>query len=87
MRSFHAIPTIRVADPGSDKLIGEHTDYNEGFVLFPMAIPMGIVAVSRDTESGVFCEHTVGDQLPGPNTIVTFNTAHAIRKTSVQSKK
>ncbi len=36
---FHAIPTVRVAAPGRVNLIGEHTDYNEGFV-FPMVGPL-----------------------------------------------
>lgn len=30
---FRSIPTVRVVAPGRVNLIGEHTDYNEGFVL------------------------------------------------------
>lgn len=32
---FQASPTIAVCAPGRVNLIGEHTDYNDGFV-FPM---------------------------------------------------
>ena len=32
---FHTSPTIAVCAPGRVNLIGEHTDYNDGFV-FPM---------------------------------------------------
>ncbi|MDX2247819.1 MAG: galactokinase [Bacteroidia bacterium] len=39
--SFHQNPTLVIA-PGRINLIGEHTDYNEGFVL-PAAIDKGIV--------------------------------------------
>ncbi|XP_078691188.1 galactokinase-like [Branchiostoma floridae x Branchiostoma belcheri] len=45
-------PTIAVCGPGRVNLIGEHTDYNEGFV-FPMALPMVTVVVGRRTDTGV----------------------------------
>lgn len=38
---FHEVPTYIVRAPGRVNLIGEHTDYNEGFVL-PMAINRAI---------------------------------------------
>ncbi len=41
-----ATPTLAGVAPGRVNLIGEHTDYNDGFV-FPMAIPfVTAVAVS-----------------------------------------
>ncbi|GAB6021267.1 Galactokinase [Chamberlinius hualienensis] len=40
-----------VAAPGRVNLIGEHTDYNGGFVL-PMAIPLYTVIVARKNDTG-----------------------------------
>jgi galactokinase len=40
-QQFHTSPTFLVRAPGRVNLIGEHTDYNEGFVL-PMAIERAI---------------------------------------------
>jgi hypothetical protein len=40
--------------PGRVNLIGDHTDYNEGFV-FPMALEAGTVVVGARTEAGRGC--------------------------------
>jgi galactokinase len=51
---FGAMPDFIVRAPGRVNLIGEHTDYNEGFV-FPMAIDRATwIALSPRTDSRVF---------------------------------
>jgi galactokinase len=51
VEEFGEEPEIIVYSPGRVNLIGEHTDYSEGFVM-PIAIGMGIwVAISKNTES------------------------------------
>jgi galactokinase len=45
-QTFTGLPDLTVTAPGRVNLIGEHTDYNEGFVL-PMAVNRGISIVGR----------------------------------------
>jgi len=55
---FHAVPAVMLHAPGRINIIGEHTDYNGGFVL-PAAIDKGIdLAVSKrnDGEIHLFAE-------------------------------
>ncbi|XKL67242.1 hypothetical protein PGB90_010662 [Kerria lacca] len=42
-------PEIAAIAPGRVNLIGEHTDYNEGFV-FPMALPMVTIILGKKTD-------------------------------------
>lgn len=44
--SYNAEPTVVARAPGRVNLIGEHTDYNDGFVL-PMALPFDTVIAAR----------------------------------------
>ncbi len=48
-RRFGAAPELGVRSPGRVNLIGDHTDYHEGFVL-PMAIERAIFFVARRRE-------------------------------------
>lgn len=50
-RLFEDEPTIVVRAPGRVNLIGEHTDYNDGFVL-PMAIDRGVWVALRPRDDG-----------------------------------
>lgn len=54
---FGAEPTVAVA-PGRVNLIGEHTDYNDGFVL-PMAIGRAVVVAFRPRNDRTLRGHSV----------------------------
>lgn len=51
---FLASPTYVVRAPGRVNLLGEHTDYNDGFVL-PMAIDHAVWIALRPREDGQVC--------------------------------
>ena len=56
---FQREPTIAVAAPGRVNLIGEHTDYNDGFVL-PMAIDRyTVIAADRAPSEATVFSRTV----------------------------
>ena len=50
-RHFGSLPQAVVRAPGRVNLIGEHTDYNDGFVL-PMAIDRAIWMALRPRDDG-----------------------------------
>lgn len=52
--NYGCLPSHCGVAPGRVNLIGEHTDYNNGYVL-PMALPMVTVAVGKMTDEG-FCQ-------------------------------
>ncbi|HEY7595026.1 MAG TPA: galactokinase [Actinophytocola sp.] len=53
-------PTGVWSAPGRVNLIGEHTDYNDGFVL-PFALPYRIAVAAQARSDGLFAVTTVGD--------------------------
>ncbi|KAM9296702.1 galactokinase [Gastrophryne carolinensis] len=61
-------PEVAVFAPGRVNLIGEHTDYNEGFVL-PMAIPYITVIVGSKREDGKICLLTTAEGADKPHKV------------------
>jgi len=55
---YGTIPTIIAVAPGRVNLIGEHTDYNGGFVL-PAAIDRHMVIAASPREDALVCLHSV----------------------------
>jgi galactokinase len=55
--AFGGKPEGRWWAPGRVNLIGEHTDYNDGFVL-PLALPQGVAAAARVTDAPVLRVHS-----------------------------
>ena len=60
---FMAHPSFAVRAPGRVNIIGEHTDYNDGFVL-PMAIDQAILIALRRREDGRVIVHSLEQAEP-----------------------
>ena len=96
-KCFGHAPRWMVAAPGRVNLIGEHTDYNDGFVL-PMAIDRYIViAADRDTDTpgdaaqqrrpgkppASACARRAAASRPGPTTSAASSPASSSAASSV----
>ncbi|CAL1540410.1 unnamed protein product [Lymnaea stagnalis] len=64
-KRFGSKPSVAARAPGRVNLIGEHTDYNNGFVL-PMALPMFTVIVGNPTAAGICRVETLSDSTDEP---------------------
>lgn len=74
-RLYKEEPSVGVFAPGRVNLIGEHTDYNDGFVM-PFAIPFVTVVVGARTERG---PTHVSSTFSGDE-IVSFNIDKSLAK-------
>ena len=66
---------ILISSPGRINIIGEHTDYNEGFV-FPAAIDKGIIAAIG--KSNTFTKHMETHKLQ-IRFVICYNTKRCMQ--------
>lgn len=65
VQEFGEEPQLATCAPGRVNLIGEHTDYNDGFVL-PMALPMLTVVVGKPNTGHEACVVTLNKDADQP---------------------
>src|SRR5260370_23609586 len=78
---FGRSPTVITQAPGRVNLIGEHTDYNGGFVL-PTAIPQGAqveLAPREDQTLRVWSSAMVAHQRPKRSTHIQISIIHSYK--------
>lgn len=68
--TFSSAPTIAVAAPGRVNLIGEHVDYNDGFV-FPLALEKNTYVVGSPLPASAPACEVVAEAFPGAVTTFT----------------
>lgn len=76
---FGGSPTVRVSAPGRVNLIGEHTDYNGGFVL-PIAIERRTYIAGSVHPTGSQCRLVTANQ--GTSEVVIFTASEGVLKPS-----
>lgn len=72
LSTFGSEPQWTVAAPGRVNLIGEHTDYNDGFVL-PMAIDRYVVIAAGPSPTGSPADFTLHSELTGETKSFTLS--------------
>ncbi|XP_075224758.1 galactokinase-like [Lycorma delicatula] len=70
-KEFGVLPEKAARAPGRVNLIGEHTDYNDGFVL-PMALPLVTIVVGKKNNSDDCRIKTLSENCDKP-TLVVFS--------------
>jgi galactokinase len=70
---YRSGPAYLFRAPGRVNLIGEHTDYNHGYVL-PVALDRDVLLIARPRDDAVVVLHNVEPQFPS----VTFSAAREI---------
>jgi len=75
---FGEVPSIRVSAPGRVNVIGEHTDYNGGFVM-PIAIEKRTHVVGRVHAGGTLCR-VVSTDTPDGKVVEFQGTREALRR-------
>ncbi|GFU00161.1 galactokinase [Nephila pilipes] len=83
---FQSNPSICSYAPGRVNLIGEHTDYNDGFVL-PMALPMVTVIVGEKNNSQKCCIITSCPSADDPKEIKFSLPVPGIESTILKPEK
>ena len=79
---FGCYPNHCAIAPGRVNLIGEHTDYNDGFVL-PMALPLVTITVGNKTDTGICTICTKNDSVGDINKVTEIK-ASTVEKGSPQ---
>ena len=77
-KEFASKPSTASFAPGRVNLIGEHTDYNDGFVL-PFALPFCTVVVGSLVSSGEV-SRIVSCNMDGPDASSIFKIDHNLKK-------
>lgn len=80
LKNYGTQPEVAACAPGRVNIIGEHTDYNDGFV-FPMALPMVTLVVGRRNNSNKCQITTLSESADEPRK-VEFEVPSASNKLS-----